>query len=95
MPAVEAVSKQVNQERVTMLTINIKEQKEVIAKAVGDFGLTLPVLLDSDGAVAESYNVQRLPTSFFIDKEGKISDIAPGIISQGDLQTKLNALGSR
>ena len=35
-------------------------------------GLTFPILLDTDGGVAQGYRVQGIPTSFFINREGLI-----------------------
>ena len=34
-------------------------------------GITFPVLLDSDGAVANSYGVKGIPAVFVVNKDGK------------------------
>lgn len=37
-----------------------------------DQGLTFPILLDENGALAQRYGARGVPTSFFINREGVI-----------------------
>ena len=55
-----------------MLTINIAESADTVKDFFQDRNLSLPVLLDSDTAVTRRYDIQGIPTTFFIDKEGII-----------------------
>lgn len=38
-----------------IITVDVKENKELVEKFVKRFGWTMPVLLDSDGAIAEKF----------------------------------------
>lgn len=40
--------------------------------------LTFPILLDRDGSVGNLYEVRSLPTTFFVDPQGKIQDVVVG-----------------
>ena len=40
--------------------------------------LEFPVLLDASGSVTGSYNIHSLPTTFFIDRSGKITKVLIG-----------------
>jgi peroxiredoxin len=46
-----------------------------------DFGLTFPVLLDSEDAdfpASNDYNISSVPTSFLIERDGSISRVIEG-----------------
>lgn len=44
-----------------------------------EFNISFPVLLDKDGTVAEkSYRVQGIPTSVFVNRDGKVVRIQIG-----------------
>jgi cytochrome c biogenesis protein CcmG, thiol:disulfide interchange protein DsbE len=41
-------------------------------------GLTFPLLTDPDGSINRAYRVLALPTTFFIDRQGKIAKVVVG-----------------
>lgn len=45
-----------------------------MAAFVQEQGLTFPTLLDPARGVPQAYHVRGIPTSFFIDREGIITD---------------------
>lgn len=55
-------------------------------------GMTYPVLLDGMGKVARQYDVISIPTSFFINAQGKIVQRVEGAMNQQTLQTDLAQL---
>jgi peroxiredoxin len=65
-------------EEVVVLTVNWTSTErsrnpEVVKNFVETNGYTFPVLLDTDGKVAETYLVRGIPLSIFIDKKGVIA----------------------
>ena len=62
---------------------NIDNVKETIQKDQ----LTFPVLLDESGQVAWQYQLNGLPTSFFIDSQGIIREIQVGEVNPNDLDS--------
>jgi len=52
--------------------IDRKESAVVVQAYVDEFEITHPVLLDTDGAVAELYQVIAIPTELFLDADGII-----------------------
>jgi peroxiredoxin len=58
-----------------VLGVNVGETgDEVFAFSKGlDTPLTFPLLLDEDSAVARSWPVKGLPTTFLIDKQGRMA----------------------
>ncbi len=56
-------------------------------------GLTFPLLTDPDGRIAHLYRVQAMPTSFFIDRQGKIVRLMiGGPMSEALIRTQVEAL---
>ncbi len=59
-------------------------------------GLTFPLLTDPDGSIARLYQVQAMPTSFFIDRQGKIARVMiggpmPEVLIRTQVETLLKA----
>jgi peroxiredoxin len=54
------------------LAVDIAEGRETVQTFAQNQGLTFPILLDGDGDTARIYEVQGIPTSLFIDRQGII-----------------------
>ena len=67
-----------------------------IAEFASEMGVNYPVLLGTD-KIAEDYgNVEFLPTSFYIDREGKIVGKGTGLLGREDIEQNVQrALASR
>ena len=52
--------------------MDIGEERGTVQAFAQEQGLTFPILLDDNGAVAQGYRVQGIPISFFINREGVI-----------------------
>ena len=60
---------------------------------VQEFGLTYPILLDRDGTVGLLYQLNGLPTTFFINREGVIRTVVVGgPMSETFIRSKIEAL---
>ncbi|MFC2006697.1 TlpA family protein disulfide reductase [Chloroflexota bacterium] len=55
-----------------LLTINISESPLAVKEFSGTYNLSMTMLLDTAGDVADKYNIPGIPTTFFIDKNGII-----------------------
>lgn len=70
---------------VEILAVNLTDtevSEEDVEGFIADFGLTFPILMDTNSEVADKYRVQAYPTSYMIDTEGRISFVAPGAMNQ-------------
>ena len=72
MPYLQQVYDEMQGEGVVILTINVGESSATVKGFFQDNNLSLPVLLDSKGAVMRRYGIQFFPTTFFINKDGII-----------------------
>ncbi len=68
---------------------------EDIGSALGhiqEFGLQYPNVWDSEGLLAISYGVARLPVKFFIDADGRVVERWEGPIDEVELRNALEGL---
>ena len=80
MPAMQRVFETYQSQGFTILAVNAAHQDQALAALdfAGKLGLTFPILFDQTGEVSSQYQVQALPTSFFIDHDGIIQEVVVG-----------------
>lgn len=80
MPAFQQTYLDYKDEDFVILAVNATQQDslEAIKAFREENSLTFPILLDNIGDVSSAYQVQSMPTSFFIDKKGIISEVVIG-----------------
>jgi cytochrome c biogenesis protein CcmG/thiol:disulfide interchange protein DsbE len=93
MPFIQQVYEERQGEELVLLAINIGESPSQAAEFMQSYGFSFPVLLDSDAALAQRYNIQYIPTTFFIDKDGIIKDVRIGAFqSKAEIESILSKL---
>lgn len=65
-------------EDIAVLAIDIQEPRDKVAAWVRASGISLPVLLDADGAVTQRYGVTATPTVFLVARDGTVRGKALG-----------------
>jgi thiol-disulfide isomerase/thioredoxin len=60
-----------------------------------EYSFEFPVLLDSNDQVSTKYRVLAIPTTFFVDKNGKIIDIITGYGGKEILAEKFELLSTK
>lgn len=80
MPAIQSVAAAYPTEELTILGINSTIQDDLadVQAFVTEHKLSFPILLDTTGEVSRMYQVQALPTTFFIDQHGVIQKVIYG-----------------
>jgi peroxiredoxin len=80
MPAMQNVFDEYKDQGLLLLGINAANQdnRTDAVDFIEQNRLTFPVLFDTGGQAAYDYQVRSLPTTFFIDQEGKVQDIIVG-----------------
>jgi thiol-disulfide isomerase/thioredoxin len=73
MRSIEPVYQRYRDQGLRLLAINVRQDRETAAAFVEPLGISYEVLLDPDGAVARSYGVSGLPTTFFLDRQGRLA----------------------
>jgi len=80
MPNLERIHTQRAKDGIRVFAVNSMEDKDKVAGFVKERNLTLPVLLDADGKVGESYEIQGWPTSVIVKRDGTVHKV---VISGG------------
>jgi peroxiredoxin len=55
-----------------------------VQKFITEQKLTLPIVLDTDGKICQTYNIAIFPATLVIGKDGKISETFVGIGPDSD-----------
>jgi peroxiredoxin len=72
MPYIQQVYDEWSGKELVVLAINIGESSAKVKEFMQSYGLSFPVLLDTNEKVAQVYNIRYIPTTFFIDGDGII-----------------------
>lgn len=75
MPAVQESYNKYKDQGFVVLGVNIAENQVTAKGFANRLGVTFPVLLDSDRKVTQQYKVIPIPTSFLIDRNGKVQAV--------------------
>ncbi|MBT2571757.1 redoxin domain-containing protein [Planococcus sp. ISL-110] len=70
---------------VEILAVNLtasEKSEENVSDFVKDFGLSFPILMDTDSETASKYKVKAVPASYMIDSNGRIAFVAPGAMNK-------------
>ncbi len=77
-----------------MLAVDRRETRTQVAKFMKDSQLSFPALLDIDGTVSSLYQISALPTTYLIDRRGKIISrkVGPRDWATRDIEEFFNSL---
>lgn len=78
MPAMEKLHRRLKDRDFVMVAINVQESPARVKSFFEKHELSFISLLDSSGAVGSGFDVRGLPTTFVIDREGRIIGKALG-----------------
>jgi peroxiredoxin len=62
----------------TVLGVNAREEPQRLQRYARASGLTYPLVLDPEGAIAQAYGVMGLPTTFLVGRDGRPVALAIG-----------------
>src|SRR5690606_885483 len=80
MPAMQKLYEEYKEQGLVILAINMTHQDYPLAimPFANEHGLTFPILLDETGETATEYQLRSLPSSYFINRAGIISEVVIG-----------------
>ncbi len=73
----------------TVLGVTYQDRTDRSLRFIEQFGVDYPNLRDVEGALAREYGTRRLPETFVIDREGRISSVLRGQVEQADMDRAL------
>ena len=72
MKAIEVVYQRHKDKGLEVYAVNAGQDKPAVAAFIIKLGVTYPVLLDEQSAIAKRYGVVGLPTTYFVDAKGVV-----------------------
>jgi succinate dehydrogenase hydrophobic membrane anchor protein len=81
MPEFVAAYDRYQDDGLVIVGVNAQETASQAAGFMDNFNMTFPVALDARGDVQQLYNVRGLPTTVFIDREGRVAERWAGLFA--------------
>ena len=72
MPSMEKLHRQLSGKDFAVVTVNIKESASQVKKFFKKHQLTFTALLDTTGKFSSEFGIGAIPTTFILDKNGRI-----------------------
>jgi peroxiredoxin len=72
MRDIEPVYREFRDQGLRVLAVNVRQDRDTAARFIAKLDISYRVLLDEDGGLARQYGVTGLPTTYFIDREGRL-----------------------
>lgn len=91
-PVIEKIAHEYPPQTVMFLGIAVDDTEKKAKAFMQKTGLTIPAGLDKTGKIKEAYGLYGMPTTFFIDKNGKISYLHAGIVTEELLKHEIDKL---
>ena len=71
-PWMHSMQQELGNRGFVVLTVNVDTDRAEAERFLTQYGASLPVVFDSKGQLAELYKLQAMPSSFLIDRRGRI-----------------------
>ncbi|MEJ2621738.1 MAG: TlpA disulfide reductase family protein [Candidatus Thiodiazotropha sp.] len=72
MQSIEPVYQLYHDKGLVILALNVRQDRDIAAEFIEKLDISYPALLDKEGEVARAYGVIGLPTTFVVDREGRL-----------------------
>lgn len=72
MRDIEPIYQELRDQGLRVLAVNVRQDRDTAARFIAKLDISYRVLLDEDGDLARQYGVTGLPTTYFIDREGRL-----------------------
>lgn len=72
MRAIEPIYRSYRDQGLVILAVNVRQDRSTAAAFIDKLGISYTTLLDTAGDVARQYGVLGLPTTFMVDREGRL-----------------------
>ncbi len=70
LPTLQALSEISDPDRISVITVNVRQLKSQVLRFTSATSLHLPVVLDPKGEISQSFDIRIYPTTLLIDTQG-------------------------
>ncbi|MDR0588931.1 MAG: TlpA family protein disulfide reductase, partial [Spirochaetaceae bacterium] len=72
MPSMETLYRRFKHQGLEFLAVNLQESRRVVTTFMDQMALSFPAALDQQGSIGAVYGVMAIPTTYIVDREGRI-----------------------
>ncbi|MDR1930145.1 MAG: TlpA family protein disulfide reductase [Treponema sp.] len=72
MPSMEFLYRRYKDRGLELLALNLQESRREVESFMRDNKLTFPAALDQDGSIGNRYGIRAIPTTFILDRQGRV-----------------------
>lgn len=80
---------QENQDKLSVIGIDINDEPGEVRQFIRQLNINYPIVIDNTGDMVYKYRVTGRPTSIFINKDGMITGVVPGMATPEVMQEQL------
>ena len=91
-PDIEAAYQANKDKGLAVVGVFISESAADIASYASRAGLSFPITVDQQEAIAAAYRTMGVPTHFFIGSDGKVREVRIGALSKDDMARSIAAI---
>jgi len=88
MPLLEKLYKKYKSLGFVILGVNVDDKARQAESLLKQIDISFPILFDSDKKISAKYKVTAMPSSFFIDRDGKLRSEHKGYLPEYELLYK-------
>jgi len=92
MPFLNALRNELADKGFEIIAINVDEETEVAQNFLNNYPVDYPVVFDPKGECPLAYDVKAMPSSYFVDKKGKIRYVHFGFRHQDESEIRARVL---
>ncbi|RDW19104.1 thiol-disulfide oxidoreductase [Oceanobacillus arenosus] len=86
MPYMESLYPEYQDKGIEILAVSLDGTELAVDRFIDEYDLTFPVPFDRTGIVRDLYKIGPIPSTFFINPEGKIEEVVNGALSLDRLE---------
>jgi thiol-disulfide isomerase/thioredoxin len=93
LPDIQALHDEFKDAGLDVLIINYQESAGTALDFLPRLGISMPAVIDREGAIYEDYRLTGLPDSFWVGRDGNVATLYYGFITEEIARNRLEALG--
>ncbi|MEN1966607.1 thiol-disulfide oxidoreductase ResA [Lentibacillus sp. N15] len=86
MPYMQKLYKEYQDKGIEIVGVNIDADEQVVHRFIDKYDLTFPITRDKSSKVMDLYKIVPIPSTFFINPDGKIEEIVEGALTLEKLE---------
>jgi peroxiredoxin len=92
LPDMEKLYREYKDKGLELVVVDLGEKQSTVKSFMESNNYSFSVLLDTDNKVAQTYNISSIPVSYFINKDGIITESKVGALEEDEMRKYIDQL---